>query len=162
MLAWAYPVQRFVTGAGFGFYSTARDIATFGQMFLDRGLGVRSWVLSPTAVTMMTTNQIPGVPGVLIEERHDEASGVSGGVSRVQSAGATSRCIFPARSATGADQGYTCGAIPRGRRCLLLRHHQGARTRHRPVAVRPVRERRHCGDRRVGSCPDACGSNRLS
>jgi CubicO group peptidase (beta-lactamase class C family) len=73
-LAWAYPVQRFVTGAGFGYYSTARDMATFGQMFLDRGLGVRSRVLSPTAVTMMTTNQIPGVPGVIFEERHDEAS----------------------------------------------------------------------------------------
>ncbi len=73
-LVWANPVQRFVTGAGFGFYSTARDMATFGQMFLDRGLAAGSRVLSPTAVTMMTTNQIPGVPGVLLEERHDEAS----------------------------------------------------------------------------------------
>jgi CubicO group peptidase (beta-lactamase class C family) len=68
------PARNVVTGAGGGFCSTALDMARFAQMFLDGGVGPDTRVLSPAAVSMMTTNQIPGVPGVLLDERHDEAS----------------------------------------------------------------------------------------
>jgi serine-type D-Ala-D-Ala carboxypeptidase len=48
-------------GAG-GAYSTARDLAAFMQMFLDRGGCDGGRVLHPSSVERMTTDQIPGVP----------------------------------------------------------------------------------------------------
>ena len=71
---WNAPPTMGATGGGAGTCSTARDMAMFGQAFLDGGVGVNGRVLSPTTVLQMTTNQIPGTPGVLIDERHDEAS----------------------------------------------------------------------------------------
>jgi CubicO group peptidase (beta-lactamase class C family) len=72
--SWSAAPASVVTGSGGGFFSTVLDMGTFAQMFLDGGVGRDCRVLSPAAVSMMTTNQIPGVPGVLLDERHDEAS----------------------------------------------------------------------------------------
>jgi CubicO group peptidase (beta-lactamase class C family) len=60
--------------AAAGVYSTAMDMAIFGQMFLNRGSygGVR--ILSPAAVTEMTRNQIPGVSAQFRSEIFPEAS----------------------------------------------------------------------------------------
>jgi CubicO group peptidase (beta-lactamase class C family) len=57
-----------------GCYSTALDVARFGQMFLSRGRysGVR--LLSPAAVTQMSHNQIPGISVNLFGQFHREAS----------------------------------------------------------------------------------------
>jgi CubicO group peptidase (beta-lactamase class C family) len=72
-MPWALPLMDVPTGGGGG-YSTARDIAVFGQAFLDGGRGINERILGRATVREMTTNQIPGVPGILLEERHDEAS----------------------------------------------------------------------------------------
>jgi CubicO group peptidase (beta-lactamase class C family) len=60
--------------AGGGVYSTAMDIAVFGQMFLQHGTvgGVR--VLGPATVAAMTTNQTPGVGVHFDDEYFAEAS----------------------------------------------------------------------------------------
>jgi CubicO group peptidase (beta-lactamase class C family) len=42
-------------------YSSALDLAAFGQMFLNRGAYGSVRVLSPAAIREMTRNQIPGV-----------------------------------------------------------------------------------------------------
>ena len=57
-----------------GLFSTARDLAVFGQMFLDGGThgGVR--VLSRPAVSEMTRNQIPGLEVEFMLNRRFEAS----------------------------------------------------------------------------------------
>jgi len=47
-------------GSG-GVYSTAMDVAIFGQMFLQNGRYGDARVLSPASVAAMTRNQIPGV-----------------------------------------------------------------------------------------------------
>ncbi|WP_339316687.1 serine hydrolase domain-containing protein [Paenibacillus sp. FSL R10-2734] len=59
--------------AGGGAYSTAIDLAVFGQMFLNGGLynGVR--FLSPVTVKEMTRNQIPGVSSQYRDEVFPEA-----------------------------------------------------------------------------------------
>ncbi len=44
-----------------GVYSTARDMAIFGQMFLNRGSYGDARILSPASVREMTRNQIPGI-----------------------------------------------------------------------------------------------------
>src|SRR5436853_250463 len=44
-----------------GAFSTARDVATFGQMFLQEGAYGTARVLSPASVAAMTRNQIPGI-----------------------------------------------------------------------------------------------------
>jgi CubicO group peptidase (beta-lactamase class C family) len=59
---------------GVGGYSTAADMAIFGQMFLDRGRSGDARVLSPASVSEMTRNQIPGIPGHFKEENLREAS----------------------------------------------------------------------------------------
>ena len=74
-VVWEFPMLHVATGAGAGFHSTALDMAVFGRAFLDlerRAGGAR--ILGRAAMEGMITNQIPGVPGVLIDERHDEAS----------------------------------------------------------------------------------------
>ncbi|WP_019910286.1 serine hydrolase domain-containing protein [Paenibacillus sp. HW567] len=59
--------------AGSGAYSTAMDLAVFGQMFLNGGIynGIR--LLSPVTVKEMTRNQIPGVSSEYRDEVFPEA-----------------------------------------------------------------------------------------
>jgi CubicO group peptidase (beta-lactamase class C family) len=60
--------------AGAGVFSTAMDMAVFGQMFLERGTlgGVR--ILSPASAASMTSNQIPGISLQFDNEYYAEAS----------------------------------------------------------------------------------------
>lgn len=44
-----------------GLYTTALDLAAFGQMFVDDGMGSSGRILSPASVREMTRNQIPGI-----------------------------------------------------------------------------------------------------
>jgi len=55
-------------------YSTALDLAAFGQMFLNRGVYGGARVLSPVTVAEMTRNQIPGVSALWAGEYFPEAS----------------------------------------------------------------------------------------
>jgi serine-type D-Ala-D-Ala carboxypeptidase len=55
-------------------FSTAADMAAFGQMFLDRGRCGGRQVFSAAAVAAMTRNQIPGVPATYRDEFFPEAS----------------------------------------------------------------------------------------
>jgi CubicO group peptidase (beta-lactamase class C family) len=57
-----------------GGYSTAMDMAIFGQMFLNRGRYGEVRILSPAAVAEMTRNQIPGVSAQYRGEFFPEAS----------------------------------------------------------------------------------------
>lgn len=59
---------------GSGVYSTAMDMATFGQMFLNRGVYGDIRILSPTSVAEMTRNQIPGISARRGGEFFPEAS----------------------------------------------------------------------------------------
>lgn len=47
-------------------YSTAGDIAIFGQMFLNHGTYDGQRILSPASVGAMTRNQTPGIPADLV------------------------------------------------------------------------------------------------
>jgi CubicO group peptidase (beta-lactamase class C family) len=60
--------------AGNGAYSTAMDLAIFGQMFLNRGTYGDARVLSPASVAEMTRNQIPGISTQYWREFFPEAS----------------------------------------------------------------------------------------
>jgi CubicO group peptidase (beta-lactamase class C family) len=57
-----------------GVYSTAMDMAIFGQMFLNRGSYGEVSILSPAAVAEMTRNQIPGIGAQYAGEFFPEAS----------------------------------------------------------------------------------------
>jgi len=57
-----------------GAFSTAMDMAVFGQMFLQRGTIGGARVLGPATVSAMTTNQIPGVGMQFDDEHFAEAS----------------------------------------------------------------------------------------
>ena len=57
-----------------GVYSTATEMAIFGQMFLNRGSYGEVRILSPAAVAEMTRNQIPGVSAQHRGEFFPEAS----------------------------------------------------------------------------------------
>ena len=57
-----------------GVYSTAMDMAIFGQMFLNRGSYGEARILSPAAVAEMTRNQIPGIGAQFFGEIFPEAS----------------------------------------------------------------------------------------
>jgi CubicO group peptidase (beta-lactamase class C family) len=59
--------------AGGGAYSTAMDLAVFGQMFLNGGIYNETRILSPIAVKEMTRNQIPGVSSQYRDEVFPEA-----------------------------------------------------------------------------------------
>lgn len=57
-----------------GVYSTALDMARFGQMFLNRGAYRDTRLLSPTSVVAMTRNQISGINARFDNEFFPEAS----------------------------------------------------------------------------------------
>lgn len=57
-----------------GAFSTALDMAIFGQMFLNRGAYAERQILSPAAVAAMTRDQLPGIQGRLLNEFFPEAS----------------------------------------------------------------------------------------
>ncbi|WP_151732842.1 serine hydrolase domain-containing protein [Paenibacillus tengchongensis] len=59
--------------AGGGAYSTAQDLAVFGQMFLNGGIHNGTRILSPVSVKEMTRNQIPGVSSSYRDEVFPEA-----------------------------------------------------------------------------------------
>ena len=54
--------QSRIPWASAGAYSTASDLATFGQMFLNSGKYNGEQVLSPATVDYMTRNHTPGLP----------------------------------------------------------------------------------------------------
>ena len=56
-----------------GAYSTAMDMAVFGQMFLNRGIYGDTRILSPVTVAEMTRNQIPGISSHFADEYFPEA-----------------------------------------------------------------------------------------
>lgn len=64
--------ERFWAGSGFA-SSTARDMAVFGQMFLNGGAYGSARVLSPASVAAMTRDQIPGVKSVFFDQVFPEA-----------------------------------------------------------------------------------------
>jgi len=57
----ARETERILRGAG-GLWTTAADMAIFGQMFLNRGAYGDARILSRASVAAMTRNQIPGIP----------------------------------------------------------------------------------------------------
>jgi serine-type D-Ala-D-Ala carboxypeptidase len=57
-----------------GAFGTARDLAVFGQMFLQRGSYGPARVLSPASVAQMTHNQTPGLAWRFDDEYVPEAS----------------------------------------------------------------------------------------
>ncbi len=63
-----------IPSASAGVTSTAIDMATFGQMFLNRGRYGDARVLSAPSVAAMTRNQIPGISVTFMGEFHAEAS----------------------------------------------------------------------------------------
>jgi CubicO group peptidase (beta-lactamase class C family) len=65
--------ERLVYGSG-GELTTARDMAIFGQMFLNGGTYGTERVLSPPSVAAMTRNQIPGVGAKFLDLVFPEAS----------------------------------------------------------------------------------------
>jgi CubicO group peptidase (beta-lactamase class C family) len=63
-----------VPWAGGAAFSSAPDMAVFGQMFLNRGAYGDAEILSPACVAAMTRNQIPGIQARYGEETFAEAS----------------------------------------------------------------------------------------
>src|SRR5690606_5200740 len=77
-----------------GVHATAVDAVRFGQMILDRGRVGPLRVLSDDAVRVMTTDQVPGIPAVLLAIRKAEARwgygyGLSGSEPWLRFMGAT-------------------------------------------------------------------------
>lgn len=56
-----------------GAFSTAMDMAVFGQMFFNGGNYGDTRILSPVTVAEMTRNQIPGISGRFLDEYFPEA-----------------------------------------------------------------------------------------
>jgi CubicO group peptidase (beta-lactamase class C family) len=57
-----------------GMFSTARDLAAFGRMILNRGQYGAARIVSAASVAEMTRNQVPGVPGSYRGEVFPESS----------------------------------------------------------------------------------------
>jgi CubicO group peptidase (beta-lactamase class C family) len=66
-------LPEWVAGPG-GVYSTAMDMARFGQIFLARGRSGDARILSPASVAEMTRDQVPGIGARFGEEVFPEAS----------------------------------------------------------------------------------------
>jgi CubicO group peptidase (beta-lactamase class C family) len=60
-------------GSG-GAFSTAKDMATLAQMFLNRGAYGEARVLSPASVAAMTRNQVPGLQAHIGDQFFPDAS----------------------------------------------------------------------------------------
>jgi CubicO group peptidase (beta-lactamase class C family) len=56
-----------------GVYSTALDMARFGQMFLNGGIYGSERVLSPATVVVMTRDHLPGMKAILLGEEFPNA-----------------------------------------------------------------------------------------
>ncbi len=56
-----------------GAFSTAMDMAIFGQMFLNGGVYGNTRISSPASIHAMTRNQIPGIGGHHLDEYFPEA-----------------------------------------------------------------------------------------
>jgi serine-type D-Ala-D-Ala carboxypeptidase len=69
----AHEKERLAWGSG-GELSTAKDLAIFGQMFLNGGAYGTERVLSPASVKAMTSNQIPGIGARFRDLKFPEAS----------------------------------------------------------------------------------------
>jgi CubicO group peptidase (beta-lactamase class C family) len=65
---------RTSSNGGAAVYSTAMDLAIFGQMILNGGSYGNERILSPVTVAEMTRNQIPGVPAILGQRTVAEGS----------------------------------------------------------------------------------------
>ncbi|MHB8574761.1 MAG: serine hydrolase domain-containing protein [Dehalococcoidia bacterium] len=65
---------RKAPSASQGAYTSAHDLATFGQMYLNRGRYGDVRLLSPATVAEITRNQIPGISAELVWEYMPEAS----------------------------------------------------------------------------------------
>jgi serine-type D-Ala-D-Ala carboxypeptidase len=65
-------IQRL--GAASGMCTTAYDLATFGQMFLNRGRYGRSRIVSAASIAEMTRNQTPGISASLEGQHFPESS----------------------------------------------------------------------------------------
>jgi CubicO group peptidase (beta-lactamase class C family) len=63
------PQRLEVPHPGNGLFSTVRDMAVFGQLFLNGGVYAGMRLLSRASVSAMTTNQIPGVGGFVNRRR---------------------------------------------------------------------------------------------
>ncbi|MFQ5944054.1 MAG: serine hydrolase domain-containing protein [Anaerolineales bacterium] len=59
--------------ASSGAFGTARDLAVFGQMYLNRGRYDGARILSPASISAMTRNQTPGIPAVFGDESFPES-----------------------------------------------------------------------------------------
>jgi CubicO group peptidase (beta-lactamase class C family) len=97
-----------------GAFSSAMDMAVFGQMFLQRGTvgGVR--VLGPAAVAAMTTNQIPGVGMQFDDEHFAEASwGLGWTFTGASTPGEADPSTRPRPSSITGRAARTCGWTPR-------------------------------------------------
>lgn len=68
------PVDSRESETGPNVFSTARDVAVFGQMFLNGGTYGGERILSQASVAEMTRIQTPGVPVVIGPNRHKQAS----------------------------------------------------------------------------------------
>lgn len=68
------PEHRETPNAGGGAFSTAADMAVFGQMILSHGRYGEARILSPASVSAMTRNQIPGINARLLNILVEHAS----------------------------------------------------------------------------------------
>ncbi len=139
-----------------GVFSTAMDMAVFGQMYLSEGRYGEARILSSAAVTEMTRHQIPGTPtGFFRGEYHDEASwgygwGIRGQEEWKYFAGGLQS---PQAFSHGGAGGIYFWVDPnlRAYRGLLLSH-PGAYSRPSPQVVRgPLRKRGDGSGQRLGS-----------
>jgi len=98
-------------GADGGMFSTARDLAVFGQMYLNWGRYGDARILSPAAVVEMTRDQIPGVPANYNERSSRKGRGAWAGTSTgARFAFATRHFSRQARSVTAAVAAPTSGS----------------------------------------------------
>jgi CubicO group peptidase (beta-lactamase class C family) len=68
------PIDSRQSEGGNSVFSTARDVAVFGQMFLNGGTYAGARILSRPAVMAMTRNQTPGIPVIRWPNIRKEAS----------------------------------------------------------------------------------------